>query len=314
MSKSPDPVTTKSREETGLLPCPFCGHDGVELLKAESPINGALRWYPSCMNEECAFTNTDWTTFWTRREAITAWNARVLPLPSSSSPSVTSVEAEADPLGSETLRTQTEATSRDLRDTKRVIQRTPFGCARCCVAMLLDIPYDDVPDFVAEHGEWWARKLNDWLKPRGYALLITKGGATFVPDFLRVMAMFDATDDKPGHCVVVTKDKIIDPHEPPKELKDCTALYVFVAQPVSPEGQGQTASASPPQGEQSAPAPDIGMVIAEKGGEIGGMIYDSFILALPQDRETFAKQVSAIISSSLPIVEKEKSQILEEKP
>lgn len=34
-------------------------------------------------------------------------------LPSSSSPSVTSVKAKANPLGSETLRTQTEATSKD---------------------------------------------------------------------------------------------------------------------------------------------------------------------------------------------------------
>jgi len=63
----------------------------------------------------------------------------------------------------------------------------PGDCFKCCVASILELPYEDVPHFVA--GEWlvaprdsdgtvtgpparvyWMTALNDWLRSTGWAL------------------------------------------------------------------------------------------------------------------------------------------------
>lgn len=51
----------------------------------------------------------------------------------------------------------------------------PYGdCLKCCVASILELPYEEVPHFAA--GEWkkigtsgtgWLFDLNDWLETRG---------------------------------------------------------------------------------------------------------------------------------------------------
>lgn len=65
--------------------------------------------------------------------------------------------------------------------------RVPGDCVKCCVASILELPYEAVPHFVA--GEWlvapratdgviagppervdWFTALNDWLRETGWAL------------------------------------------------------------------------------------------------------------------------------------------------
>ena len=48
-------------------------------------------------------------------------------------------------------------------------------CLKCCVASILELPYEDVPHFAA--GEWkvsesstWLENLNDWLLEKGWSL------------------------------------------------------------------------------------------------------------------------------------------------
>lgn len=69
--------------------------------------------------------------------------------------------------------------------------RIPGDCVKCCIASILELPYEDVPHFVA--GEWlvtprasdgvasgppervdWFTALNDWLRETGWALRTTE--------------------------------------------------------------------------------------------------------------------------------------------
>jgi hypothetical protein len=69
--------------------------------------------------------------------------------------------------------------------------RVPGDCVKCCVASILELPYEAVPHFVA--GEWlvapraangkiagppervdWLSALNDWLRETGRALCATQ--------------------------------------------------------------------------------------------------------------------------------------------
>lgn len=53
-------------------------------------------------------------------------------------------------------------------------------CVKCCVASILELPYEDVPHFVADEwlidGSriWWLAALNDWLQYRGFNLEATQ--------------------------------------------------------------------------------------------------------------------------------------------
>lgn len=47
-------------------------------------------------------------------------------------------------------------------------QRTETDCLRCCLATVLGLPYDDVPDFVAEYDVEWREALGAWLDARGH--------------------------------------------------------------------------------------------------------------------------------------------------
>lgn len=57
------------------------------------------------------------------------------------------------------------------------VDQTTFGapggnCLSACVASILDLPIEEVPYFMSDRfnpqGVDWVRKLNSWLRPRGY--------------------------------------------------------------------------------------------------------------------------------------------------
>jgi len=54
-------------------------------------------------------------------------------------------------------------------------QRTKTDCLRCCIAMVLELPYEDVPDFVAEHGGEWPWEFANWAWQRGFESLWFRG-------------------------------------------------------------------------------------------------------------------------------------------
>lgn len=53
----------------------------------------------------------------------------------------------------------------------------PGDCVKCCIASILELPYEDVPHFVAREVRdaegkalWWFEGVNHWLRERGYPL------------------------------------------------------------------------------------------------------------------------------------------------
>jgi len=46
-------------------------------------------------------------------------------------------------------------------------QQRNDDCVRACVATILELPIESVPNFVAERGCVWLDRLREWLLPRG---------------------------------------------------------------------------------------------------------------------------------------------------
>lgn len=43
-------------------------------------------------------------------------------------------------------------------------------CWKCCLASILELPYEDVPHFIEVAGdEWWNATL-EWMRPRGFTI------------------------------------------------------------------------------------------------------------------------------------------------
>jgi hypothetical protein len=53
----------------------------------------------------------------------------------------------------------------------KIDQRTETDCLRCCIAMVLDLEYEGVPDFVADNGPFWPTDFEHWARCRGYRVL-----------------------------------------------------------------------------------------------------------------------------------------------
>lgn len=79
----------------------------------------------------------------------------------------------------------------------------PGDCVKCCVASILELPYEDVPHFVAGEVKdadgnplHWLKAINHWLRERGYPLYLRQW-----TNFLtgaELTALRDARGLKPG--------------------------------------------------------------------------------------------------------------------
>ena len=45
------------------------------------------------------------------------------------------------------------------------------NCFQACVASVLELPLEDVPNFCAEDQDEWLRNYNEWLRPRGLGVI-----------------------------------------------------------------------------------------------------------------------------------------------
>lgn len=116
----------------------------------------------------------------------------------------------------------------ETREIVRVEQRTESDCLRCCIAMVTRIDYDDVPDFVADHGESWPTACEAWLSGLGMGLLMMPTPPTYVPPWLPIIARALTECSDVHHFVVVTPNAIIDPSPSRHRLKEAAATYAVV--------------------------------------------------------------------------------------
>ena len=88
---------------------------------------------------------------------------------------------------------------------------TGGDCWRCCIASILELPADDVPDFVNEHGNRYVAATREWLKERGLWFIETRYHGNF-PGYM--IASGPSPRDKSVFHSVVWKgaDMAHDPH------------------------------------------------------------------------------------------------------
>lgn len=136
----------------------------------------------------------------------------------------------------------------------RIDQRTSSDCLRCCIAMVLGLDYEDVPDFVAMRPMWtWA--MTEWARRQGYWSLRVQSTSDgeMLPSLLG-----EAEIDGPlwiasgpaarghNHAVVMRGSVLeFDPHASRAGLISMTAATVFVPIATAGEPRGPSADRSP---------------------------------------------------------------------
>lgn len=119
------------------------------------------------------------------------------------------------------------------------VDQTAFGlpggnCFAACVASLLEMPIDDVPNFCNLPGDWEA-EFNRWLRPFGlYALTVQMND--WRPPGLHIMAGKSprGASVKEMHSVVAQGDAIVhDPHPSRAGLSTRTETTLLV--PINPK-------------------------------------------------------------------------------
>lgn len=107
---------------------------------------------------------------------------------------------------------------------QKIYQRTERDCFRCCLASILDLRYEDVPDFVwfwypgkNKYNPYWFEDARDWLLGRKVIMTqhrgIPKGNELCV-----VLGIYGRGKMAPeGHCVVARGKEII--HDPNEKQK-----------------------------------------------------------------------------------------------
>ena len=110
----------------------------------------------------------------------------------------------------------------------RMEQRNETDCLRCCLAMVLGVGYESVPDFVATHNTAWPSECENWLSQRRMGLLMMSSPPQYVTPWLPVIAQGPTARSDYHHCVVVIPDRIIDPHPSQSGLRKVVKTYAVV--------------------------------------------------------------------------------------
>lgn len=106
----------------------------------------------------------------------------------------------------------------------KYFQRTNTDCLRCCIATLLQIPYEDVPDLVDE--PQWIIQLHKWAENRGYDLSIQEDG-NFLPEYSIAVGPSPRIQGKDHAVIINNKMKTV--HDPALAGGDIESInYVIV--------------------------------------------------------------------------------------
>jgi len=86
---------------------------------------------------------------------------------------------------------------------KQTILSAPKGnCFAACLASILELPIDVVPNFVGDYGENWFIHLVDWLKPLNLSVVfLTYDNETELPRGYSIMSV-ESSNGPWNHCLV----------------------------------------------------------------------------------------------------------------
>jgi hypothetical protein len=101
-------------------------------------------------------------------------------------------------------------------------RQTVFGdgkgnCFATCIACLLRVPADTVPNFCVDRPSRWFMDCNDWLRERGWTALYLRGESwvAFLPEQHPGLTVIASGPGPRGcdHCVLMRDGKLLhDPH------------------------------------------------------------------------------------------------------
>lgn len=115
---------------------------------------------------------------------------------------------------------------------KTIFQRTETDCLKCCLAMVLEMEYEEVPDFVLLYGTDWGRELSKWLLERNKGLIQFNSVPQYIPPWLPMIAKgYPSEKSLHHHCVVWTDKEMFDPHPNNIGILDITERYFIVYKP-----------------------------------------------------------------------------------
>lgn len=110
-------------------------------------------------------------------------------------------------------------------------------CVRCCVAFVLNLRWQQVPDFVRKYHGRWPWHLAQWLRRRGLFLMRIQGRRVvdWAPRMDRIACgTTRLTKGKKGtrHALVINRGKTVyDPSPKPLPLKRHECTYLILRTP-----------------------------------------------------------------------------------
>lgn len=76
------------------------------------------------------------------------------------------------------------------------------NCFAACIASILEIPLDEMPNF---HSEFWADDWIEWLRPRGFSLMTWD-----LPDDIEILRHERRRYLMPGYCILAAESPRFD--------------------------------------------------------------------------------------------------------
>ncbi len=94
----------------------------------------------------------------------------------------------------------------------QTILSPPLGnCFSTCLACILEMPVEDVPNFVGKHGDAWFSELRKWLEPSNLSpmfLEVSPEWPNFGPSGYSILSAEVAESSK-GHCLVALDGEVV---------------------------------------------------------------------------------------------------------
>lgn len=113
------------------------------------------------------------------------------------------------------------------------VYQTKFGdkegnCFAACLASLLEIPLEDVPDFYAQHRSGWYIAFNAWLRQFGLMPVMFNDLAEYFPLDAYYLVGGESERGIPHSCIARNGVIVHDPFPDGKGLKTISDYTFFI--------------------------------------------------------------------------------------